>query len=741
MDTANSPFGASPTQGAGESIDITHYIRLLMHNKWWIGIFVFVVTSIVIAVVKPMKSIYRAETTVIIETNRNSIVELQDIYGSGPQGREYFATQYEIIRSRALISKVVDRLKLTTHPDYDPRQATEEKSLFDLAALKKLLKGEKKEEVPLNDNELEREIRREIISNFGNGLAVEPLFGTLLVKIAYTSHSPELSALIANTVADVYIESYLEARLTVAKKATSWLSDRLGELRQNLQESEERLQEYREREKLVDVQGVRTLDSAELSQLRQDYVDARQRRVEAQSVYDQVKNFEDLSTDQLLSIPAILNNPIIQRLVEAKSIADRKMIDLSRRYGNQHPTMLSAMTEQREVTSDLNTRLRTVSQGIYANYQAALRAEQSLSGQIGATRSRLQNVSRKEVRLRELEREVQTNRQLYDLFLSRGKESDESSKLEEPPARIIDEAIAPIYPIGPNKKKFVIAAFVLSGALAVGLIILLDLLDSTVRTSDDVEHKLKVSMLGFLPLEKSNKSEFAFRAFVNKSDKSGFAEAIRTIRTSLVLSSLDEPFKTIVVTSSVPGEGKSTVSLNIAEALGQMEKVLLIDADMRRPTMSRALGLAKSTMGLSNIIAGKAGIEECIHRLPDSEIDVIVSGTIPNNPLELIGSKQFKEILETLQQQYDRIVIDSAPVHAVSDAQVLSSYADSLIYIVKSNSTHVGVAAKGIKVLRSVNAPITGVVLNQVDINKATQYDSLYGVYEEYGYASEAKSS
>ncbi|MGH1438520.1 MAG: GumC family protein [Cellvibrionaceae bacterium] len=735
METASSPFGS--TQGNSENIDISHYIRLLMHNKWKIVAFVVLVTAIVIALVKPMRSVYQADTTVMIETNTNNIAGLQNVQTPNAQNREYFATQYEIIRSRALTEKVVDRLALTTHPEYDPRQAEDKKSWLDIFAFSK---GDEESVLDLNDEEAEKEIRRKIIQNFDKSLTVEPLFGTFLVKISYKSHDADLAADIANAMADAYIESYLEARLSTAKKATSWLSDRLGELRTNLQASEERLQEYREAEQLVDVQGVRTLDAAELAQLREDYVDARQRRTEAQSIYNQVRNYESLSTGELLAIPTILNNRIIQRLVEAKSTADLRVAELSQRYGQQHPSMQAALSTQRESASELNSRLRSVAQGIYANYQAALRAEQALSSQINSTRGRLQNVSRKEVRLRELEREVETNRQLYDLFLSRGKESDESSKIEEPPARVIDEALPPIEPVGPNKAKFVVAAFVLSGALVVGFIVLLDLLDSTVRTSDDVENKLKASMLGFLPLDKSNKSDFAFRAFVNKTDKSGFAEAIRTIRTSLVLSSLDKPFKTIVVTSSVPGEGKSTVSLNIAEALGKMEKVVLIDADMRRPTMSKALGLSKSTMGLSNIIAGKASVEDCIHRLPDSEIDVIVSGTIPDNPLELIGSKQFKELLASLQETYDRIVIDSAPVHAVSDSQILSSYADSLIYIVKFNSTPVGVVTKGIKTLRTVNAPLTGVVLNQVDLSKAGQYDSAYTAYSEYGYATNAKS-
>ncbi len=744
MDTANSPFGV-PGQGGGETLDFSHYLRLLLHNKWKIIAFVFVVTAITIVLVKPLRSVYQAQTTVIIETARNNIVDVQDVYGSSSQNREYFATQYRIIQSRALIEKVIDRLNLTKHPEYDPRQQQEQGTFLSvknfIGFFKKTDDSQKvtDDESRVSDEESEANIRRDVIDVFQGSLAVEPLYGTLLVNISYKSHDPDLAATIVNTIADVYIESYLEARLEVAKKATSWLSDRLGELRQNLQDSEERLQEYRESEKLVDVQGVRTLDSAELVQLREDYIDARQRRTEAQAIYEQVKGYESLSTDQLLAIPSILNSPIIQRLVEMKSASDRRVAELRQRYGQQHPSMQAALSEQTEVESDLNTRLRTVARGIYSNYQAALRAERALSGQISNTRNRLQNVSRKEVKLRELEREVETNRQLYDLFLSRGKESDESSKIEEPPARVIDAAIPPIYPIGPNKKKFVMAAFVLSGALIIGLIVLLDLLDSSVRTADDVENKLHAPMLGFLPLDKNNKSEYAFRAFVNQNDKSGFAEAIRTIRTSLVLSSLDNPFKTIVVTSSIPGEGKSTVSLNIAEALGQMEKVLLIDADMRRPTMSKALGLAQTTMGLSNLIAGKAKLENCIHRLSDSEIDVIVSGVIPNNPLELIGSKQFKALLETLKEQYDRIIIDSAPIHVVSDAQVLSSYADSLIYIVKSNSIPVGIAAKGIKLLRSVNAPLTGVVLNQVDINKASQYDSFYGIYKEYSYTADSK--
>ena len=248
-------------------------------------------------------------------------------------------------------------------------------------------------------------------------------------------------------------------------------------------------------------------------------------------------------------------------------------------------------------------------------------------------------------------------------------------------------------------------------------------------------------MLGFVPLIKSNKSKYAFRAFSDDNPDIGFTEAIRTVRTSLVLASLENPFKVIIVTSSVPGEGKSTLALNMADAMGQMEKVLLIDGDMRKPTVGKALGLPSSTVGLSNAIVGKAKLDSCIQRIPGMQIDILSSGMVPSNPLELLGSMRFKQLLEELKQRYDRIIIDSAPLHIVSDAKILSSYADSLIYVVKSDSTPLNIVSKGINGLRSVNAPITGAVLNQVDLQKASQYDAYYGVYEQgYGYIAGDKS-
>ena len=251
-------------------------------------------------------------------------------------------------------------------------------------------------------------------------------------------------------------------------------------------------------------------------------------------------------------------------------------------------------------------------------------------------------------------------------------------------------------------------------------------------------------MLGLLPLIGSKKdvakSELLVRAFVD-DEQNGFRESVRTVRTGLTLASMSEPAQVILFTSSVPGEGKTTSSCNIAEAFGQMEKVLLIDCDMRRPSVAKKFGLPGNKPGLSNAVAYPDTLDECIQTVNELGIDVISAGPIPPNPLELLASKNFKEIVEKLRGRYQRIIIDSAPIHAVSDALYLSTIADGVVYVVKADSTSDKMANKGLERLSDHNARVLGVVLNQVDIKREAKYaDSYAGYYDSYGYMADPKS-
>jgi capsular exopolysaccharide synthesis family protein len=266
------------------------------------------------------------------------------------------------------------------------------------------------------------------------------------------------------------------------------------------------------------------------------------------------------------------------------------------------------------------------------------------------------------------------------------------------------------------------------------------MLDSTIRSVEQVGSKLGLPLLGLLPLvkfkTKKTSREQALKEMTG-GDNPHFSESIRTIRTGIMLSAIDSPHKMILVTSSLPGEGKSTVAANLAITLGKMEKVLLIDADMRRPTIKKHIGVETTDMGLSELVAGTAELKETIHKNSEFGIDVMHAGMIPPNPLELISSKRFSAVMDALEGNYDRIIIDSTPVQAVSDALVLSQYASGLIFVVKSDSTSDRLIKGCLKRLREVNAPIIGVVLNQVDVNKKSRYGYGYGgYYDQYGYSS-----
>ena len=312
----------------------------------------------------------------------------------------------------------------------------------------------------------------------------------------------------------------------------------------------------------------------------------------------------------------------------------------------------------------------------------------------------------------------------------------ESGGFEKPHARILDRARVPGAPVKPNKRLSITLAFILGIMLGCGIAILLDMLDNTVKSPDDVQDKLHVPLLGTLPKMKTNKTG-EFDQFWQQP-RGQFAEALRTIRTGVVLSGLDNPAKIIVVTSTVPGEGKSTVALNLGAALAQMENTLVIGADLRRPSLAKKCKLTPNHPGLTHFVSGSAKLDDCIEHLPELNLYVMPAGIIPPNPLEMISSKKFVQALKYLREKFDRIVIDSAPVQAVSDALILASNADSVIYVVKADATSATQAQKGIASVVASNEPLTGVVLNMFDPKKAHGYGNKYYQYSNYYQTEEA---
>ncbi|WP_439862020.1 GumC family protein [Pseudomonas sp. MBLB4136] len=725
-----------------DEIDLLKLWQTIWRRKWSILTLVFVVTLVAILAVLAITPIYRAAATLMIEEKAAKVVSIEQVYGLEGAGSEYLQTQFELLKSRSLAERVVRQLNLTAHPEFDPRQQPE--PLIDIKGL--LANFDFKNVVPatlpgdLDDPQAasEAEIFDEVTKAFMERISVEPQGKSQLVKVQVDMADARMAALAANALANGFIEGQLEATMEMSMTATNWMNSRLGELRSKLKDAEDRLQAFREAENLVDVDGVATISAAELSLTGDRMIDARRQRAEAESQYRQVQAMGKSNWERLASIPAVLGHPLIQQFKGDEAKARAKVEELSRRYGKLHPAMQAARSDLNAASASLRSQVEQVVAGIERNYQLAVANESSLQASFNANKSQIQDISRKEFKLRELQREVDANRALYDTFMTRLKETAATADLQSANARVVDQAVMPTEPVKPKKALIVAIAALLAGFVGVGLTLLLDALNNTFKSTEQVEGRLNIPVLGILPLMKTVERKDLARMFTRNQDKS-FSESIRTIRTGVVLSGIDHPHKVMVITSSIPGEGKSTVSANLAFALGQMEKVLLIDADLRRPTLAKSFDFPVGTPGLANLIAGTAKLDECLRSVDG--IDLLSAGTVPPNPLELLSSPRFAKVIEVMKNKYDRIIIDSPPTQAVSDAVVLSTFANSLIYVVKSDSTAIPLVEKGVGQLLQNNAPVKGVVLNQVDIKKAQKYGYSYGGYYDYYGYSDAKTA
>ena len=688
----------------GIQIDVQAYwILVKRHLKQIIG---FTVASSLIAAltIYSLPSIYQAASTILIEAEDAKVVSIQEVYAVGSARTEYFYTQFEILKSRDLAEKVIKKLDLINNPAFNSKENKDSS----------LLAGFIEKKPPS-----EQDIIQSTLSKFSQNLEVRPLRNTQLVQIAFNSTDPVLAADIINTLAQTYIESDLESRLEMTRSAATWLNSRMSGLREQLDKSEQELQDYREKENLIEVEGVRTLPAQELNEITTKLVEARRRRTEAENIVAQARH--DTST-----VPAVLEHTLVQRLKEQEALADQRLSEISKRYGPLHPKTLAAKSEVDAARSSSGQQVSKVIEGVRREYEIAKSAEQSLEQSLEKMKNEMQGINRKEYKLNELERAVKVNRELYDTFFSRIKETSETESLSSANARVIDKAVAPTVPSKPRRLMLLAIAMMFSFCVGVLLAIIKEMLDSTIKDPEDVRDIIKEQVLGLLPALKGVHSPNDIAMKTVTDPRGTFAESIRTIRTGVILSGIDNPHKVLVVTSSVPGEGKSVTSINLALSFAKMGKTLLIDADMRKPSIAKCFGLQQSLPGLSNLVAGTAEPSECIHHIKDLGLDIIPSGVIPPNPLELLSSKRFAAVMAALGKNYERIIIDSAPSEVVSDGLVLSTFANAVIYVVRADSTHRKVVKSGVSRLRAAGAPLAGIVLNQLDIERSRYYGSHY---------------
>lgn len=730
-------LGETREERAEESFDLLEYWRTITKRKWSILGLAIAVTLLAALVVFSIRPTYRSTVMLLIEGQKNKVVGIEEVYSGMSANREYFQTQVEILKSRELSAKAVQKLKLATHPEFDPRQ---QEAPFWKVWLGVAGAGAESIDAVIYDEDKatgEDAITKAVVRRFQRDLTVELVRASQLVRVSFDAYEPELAAKVANTVAEVFVESDLEARYQMTQKASNWLSDRLGGLRQKVEAAERALQQYREKERIVDVKGLaQSGASRQLEQLTTALVTARQQRNEAENKYNQIRGIRgagaNVSASAYESVPAVMNNPMVGQLRAIEADADKKLSELTSRYGKEHPRMVQAEGELKAARENTRRAIETVVASITRDYEVARANEASIERSLGQSKGEIQDINRKEFQLGVLEREVTVNKQLYDMFLGRFRETSAAGDLQSTVARVVDPAIPSAVPYKPNKRQVILIALVVGLFIGVMLALLLERLDSTVKTSNDVETKLGLPVLASLPIITERKVKYE-RIF-EENPQAIFSEGVRTARTGVMLSSIDEPHRMLVVTSSVPGEGKTTFATNLALAFAQTKRVVLVDGDMRRPAVGKLFGKEPNSPGLSSLVAASTPASECIFKVEGCELYVVPSGPIPPNPLELMLSKRFEEALHKLQDMFDMVIIDSPPVQLVSDSMVIARHCSGMIFVVKADDTPYQVARNAVKRLRQGQANIIGVVLNQLDFKRADRYYGEYTGYSKYGY-------
>lgn len=699
--------------------DLKRFVKAILSRKWMILALALASGVLAAMVSMQVKPVYEATATLMFRLDQTNLLAVEDLYEAGTQRREYLSTETQMLQSRHLAERVISKMGLLDSPEFRP--IVVEKSWSNLFGL--LGSGNEGSTASVSRTKLEQ-----VTSAFLARVTVEPVRNTHLVKVTFRAGSPQLAADVANTLVEEYISSQSDNNAQLTSRATSWLDERLQILQGKLEESEGRLREFTEQENLVDTSGVSALASQELNNMTAQLQDMRVRLNQASTLYDQVADFdgEDIST---INIPEILNDPMIQDIKRSEAVTLRNIAELSRLYLEKHPKLIAANRELSLIREQLATEVNNKVDSIRNDYITAESRVRAQEQALALAKQDFQALARKDVRYQELKHEVDMNRELYNALLVRSNEAREATGFDTTTATLSDPAVAPDSPESPNTKLIAAAAFAAGAALGVAIAIVMELLKFGVRGPDDVERVLKQRVIGLLPLVKDAPGQrLPLNTFFEEKGYI-FAESIRTLRTGVVLSHLESPAKLMAVTSSVAGEGKTTVAENLAIALAQMEKVLLIDGDLRSPSVGPDFNLDESHPGLVDALQGECEIEQCIHFHPESGLYVMPAGTFHSDPQKLLISGQFPALLGKLAEQFDRIVVDTPPLQAVSDALIISHACQSTLYVVKCGATHQQIINRGIARFQQSGEVLDGVVLNQVNVASRSGYGE-----EFYGY-------
>ena len=581
-----------------------------------------------------------------------------------------------------------------------------------------------------------------MVSSFKGNLRVALVPNTRVIEVHYLDQNPQTAADVVNTLMQTYVDENRRSRFESTMDASKWLGGQLVDLQMKVETSQEELVRYQKEHDILGIDDKQNITMSKLDELNKQLTSAESERMDKEALYRLVESGDPdtIAASAGSLADAAPGSPSASQLLEIlrSKQADLKIqaADLSTQFGPSYPKLTQLNNQLKEVDSQIQAEMKKIVGKVRGEYTTALQRENMLHDAFEKQKQEANKLNESAIRYNMLKRDADTYRALYEGILQKLKEAGVSAGLKSNNFRILDRAAPPTGPIEPNIPRNLLFAVVLGLASGVGLAFLREGLDNTVRTTDQAQMISGLASLGMIPLgSKSARdgpnpkrlmiaaSKEAVELVTQARPQSQMAESYRALRTSLLLSNLGAPPKVIMVTSALPQEGKTTTSINCAIVLAQKgARVLLIDADLRRPSIHKKLGMGPQS-GLSNVLTGSTTLDLAITRtaiLPN--LFVLAAGTPPPNPAELLASSNMRDVLAQLREQYDHIVIDTPPALSVTDAVVLSPRADAVVLVIRSGHTPKQMLRRSRDILTSVNAKVVGVLLNAVDLSSPDYY-------------------
>ena len=716
------------------------YLSIMRRHMWPALTLMVVVSSMGLIRAYKAAPVYEASVKILVERQTPRVMRFEDVIQPNAAwwGQEYYRTQEELVRSRAVLELALEEPAIRAIFEYQPGAPTSPS----LSTLIRRTIAAVLGTPPVTPAEPWERLQASVQARHANE--------TQFITVYAFSGNAQRAADIANAVAKAFVRYHMLRRMEVSNDVFLYIEDQKNKEERALRESEERLQAFREETR---ISSLETSDSEHpvvkrLGLLNDELTETQLQRIEleAQSrVIRSVLDSKNLSVsaagESLFSIPAVKADATIDQLRTSLVATEGERGTLAEVYGPEHPRMQAILARMTTLQEKLKSALDSVGASLAAQEQMLRDKERALSEQYEEQNRLALGLARESLAYQRILNEVNRHQKLYEVLVERMREVELSSDYTRTNVEIVEQASLPKAPSAPNKPRMAMMSLFMALLLGIGLAFLLEHADDTVRTPDDLEIRVGVPVLGFVPeisARKDVESKTAYRAIVSALEpSSSIIEAYRNIRTSLFFAGPAEECRVLLITSGGPGDGKTTTACNLALVIAQSGKrVLLVDGDFRRPMIHKNFNL-DNTQGLSNVLVGECTLEQAVQKSVHDvniieNLDILTAGPTPPNPTELMESPAMRKLMNEFRGQYDRIIVDTPPVLFVSDASILSSTSDGVILVVRANRHTRAHAIRARKQLQKVNGRIVGGILNHVRVPKFGHH---YSDFYYHGYA------